>query len=276
MPINLFGFTISRNESEDKSLRSQSFVVPTPEDGATTLQGGGYFGTYVDLDATSKTESELINRYRETSMHPETSTAIDEIVTEAIAAVDDEKAIQINLDKVKLPDNIKKSITEEFNNILKKLDFNYKSHDIFRRWYIDGRLYYQKVIDVKQPRRGIVELRQIDPRKIKKVREVKKEKDPKTGVDLVKSIEEYFIYNEQGINYISAQVPVQSQNTGIKITKDSITFVSSGIVDYDKNVVLSYLHKAVKPVNQLKMMEDSLVIYRLARAPERRIFYIDV
>jgi hypothetical protein len=276
MPINLFGFTISRNESEDKTLRNQSFVVPNPEDGATTLQGGGYFGTYVDLDATSKTESELINRYRETSMHPETSIAIDEVVTEAIAAVDDEKAVEINLDKVKLPDNIKKSITDEFNNILKKLDFNFKAHDIFRRWYVDGRLYYQKVIDVKQPRRGIVELRQIDPRKIKKVREVKKEKDPKTGVNLVKSVEEFFIYNEQGINYISAQVPVQSQNTGIKITKDSICFVSSGIVDYDKNVVLSYLHKAVKPVNQLKMMEDSLVIYRLARAPERRIFYIDV
>jgi hypothetical protein len=276
MAISLFGFTISRGTPENTTDRAQSFVTPTPDDGASTVQAGGYFGTYVDLDATAKSESELITRYREASMYPDCSSAIDEIVSEAIAAVDDENPVDINLDEVDLDEKIKKTITNEFKQVLRLLEFNGKGFDIFRRWYIDGRLYFQKVIDVKNPKRGVIELRQIDPRKIRKVRNVSKEK-LQNGVEVIKSIEEFFIYNEKGIQYNVNFTPNPSAtNQGIKIAPDSITYVPSGILDLEKNVVLSYLHKAIKPVNQLKMMEDALVIYRLSRAPERRIFYIDV
>ena len=276
MAISLFGFTISRGTPENTTDRAQSFVTPTPDDGASTVQAGGYFGTYVDLDATAKSESELITRYREASMYPDCSSAIDEVVSEAIAAVDDENPVDINLDEVDLDDKIKKTITNEFKQVLRLLEFNGKGFDIFRRWYVDGRLYYQKVIDVKNPKRGVLELRQIDPRKIRKVRNVSKEK-LQNGVEVIKSIEEFFIYNEKGIQYNVNFTPnPATTNQGIKIAPDSICYVPSGLLDLEKNVVLSYLHKAIKPVNQLKMMEDALVIYRLSRAPERRIFYIDV
>jgi hypothetical protein len=252
-------------------------VPPTTDDGTATVQGGGYFGTYLEMDATAKSEAELITRYREASMYADCSTAIDEIVTEAIAAVDDEAPVQLNLDGVDLPDNIKKAMQDQFNTIVRLLGFNIKGFDIFRRWYVDGRIYYQKIIDEKNPKRGIIELRQIDPRKIRKVREIKKDKDQKTGVDLIKSIEEFFIYNEKGINYQpNYTTSTPGTNQGLRISLDSISYVPSGLNDSEKNVVLSYLHKAIKPVNQLKMMEDALVIYRLSRAPERRIFYIDV
>jgi hypothetical protein len=277
MAINLFGYTITRGEDVSKLARTQSFVPPTTDDGTATVQGGGYFGTYLEMDATAKSEAELITRYREASMYADCSTAIDEIVTEAIAAVDDEAPVQLNLTGVDLPDNIKKAMQDQFNTIIRLLGFNIKGFDIFRRWYVDGRIYYQKIIDEKNPKRGIIELRQIDPRKIRKVREIKKDKDQKTGVDLIKSIEEFFIYNEKGINYqpnYSTSTP--GANQGLKISLDSISYIPSGLNDSEKNVVLSYLHKAIKPVNQLKMMEDALVIYRLSRAPERRIFYIDV
>jgi hypothetical protein len=196
-------------------------------------------------------------------------------LTEAIAAVDDEALVQINLDQSKIPQDIKDSIIKEFEVIYKLIEFDTKGFDYFRRWYIDGRIYFQKIVDTSNPKRGILETLILDPRKIKKIREVKKEKDQKTGVDIIKSVEEFFLYNEKGITYnpgYTANNPTQ----GIKISTDAITFVPSGIMDLDKNVVLSHLHKAIKPVNQLKMMEDALVIYRLARAPERRIFYIDV
>jgi hypothetical protein len=275
--INLFGYTISRDTDVSKLARTQSFVTPTTDDGAATVQGGGYFGTYLEMDATAKSEAELITRYREASMYADCSTAIDEIVTEAIAAVEDEQVVQINLDALDLPDNIRKAIQEQFAQVVRLLGFNIKGFDIFRRWYVDGRIYYQKIIDEKNPKRGIIELRQIDPRKIRKVRELKKDKDSKTGVDLIKSIEEFFIYNEKGINYQpNYSTAATGANQGLKISLDSISYVPSGLNDSEKNVVLSYLHKAIKPVNQLKMMEDALVIYRLSRAPERRIFYIDV
>ncbi|NDE59746.1 MAG: portal protein, partial [Acidimicrobiia bacterium] len=193
MAISLFGFTISRDQNEDPANRTQSFVTPTPDDGASTVQAGGYFGTYVDLDATAKSESELITKYREASQYPDCSTAIDEIVSEAIAAVDDENPVDINLDEVELDDKIKKTISIEFKQILKLLEFNNKGFDIFRRWYVDGRIYYQKVIDIKAPKRGILELRQIDPRKIRKVRNIQKEK-LQNGVEVIKNIEEFFIY----------------------------------------------------------------------------------
>ena len=219
MAINLFGYTITRGEDVSKLARTQSFVPPTTDDGTATVQGGGYFGTYLEMDATAKSEAELITRYREASMYADCSTAIDEIVTEAIAAVDDEAPVQLNLTGVDLPDNIKKAMQDQFNTIIRLLGFNIKGFDIFRRWYVDGRLYYQKIIDEKNPKRGIIELRQIDPRKIRKVREIKKDKDQKTGVDLIKSIEEFFIYNEKGINYQpNYSTATTGANQGIKIS----------------------------------------------------------
>jgi len=274
MAIKLFGFTIS-SDDEYKNLKSQAVATPISDDGATTVQGSGFFGTYLDMDASAKSETELITRYREASMYSDCAAAIDEIVTEAIAAVDDEPPVKIYLDKLDIPDDIKETIDLEFENVLKLLDFNTKAHDTFKRWYVDGRLYYQKIIDKSAPKRGIVNLIQLDPRKIKKVREVKKDKDKNTGLDLIKSIDEFFIYNDKGI-LSNVNASSSTQNQGIKISKDAICYVPSGVVDTEKNVVISHLHKAIKPINQLKMMEDSLVIYRLSRAPERRIFYIDV
>jgi len=270
MAISLFGYTLSKQEP-----LQPSFVTPTNDDGASSTTTAGYFGTFLDMDAAAKSEAELITRYRETSLYSDCTTAIDEIITEAIAAVEDERPVDIILDDLDLPDNLKDIFLSEFENILKLLEFNTKGFEIFRRWYIDGRLYYQKVIDLGNPKRGILELRNIDPRKIKKVRDIKKEKVD-GGIEVIKSIDEYFIYNDKGVFNPSATMYQTTSNPAIKIAADSITYVPSGLMDLEKNVVLSYLHKAIKPVNQLKMMEDALVIYRIARAPERRIFYIDV
>lgn len=274
MAVKLFGYTISRDDENKRSL-VQDFATPVSDDGISTVEGGGYFGTYVELDATTKSEADLITRYREAAMYVDVSSAIEEIVTEAIASLDDEKPVTINTDNLDLDDQIKLSIKKEFNEVIRLLDFNNKAYDIFRRWYIDGRLYFQKVVDLQNAKKGIVELRQIDPRKIKKVRNVKKQKDTKTGIENITEIEEFFIYNDKGLSY-NANFSTTINNGSIKIAPDTITFVPSGISDLEKNIVLGYLHKAIKPVNQLKMMEDALVIYRISRAPERRIFYIDV
>lgn len=273
MAISLFGFTIGREEKPE--LRRQSIITPVSDDGATTVQAGGYYGTYVDIDASARSESELISRYREISNYPDCDNAIEEIVSEAIAAVDEERPVVLNMDNSDLSDNIKNKIQAEFQEVLRLLDFNDKSHDIFRRWYVDGRVYYQKMIDMSAPEKGIQELRYIDPRKIRKVREVKKDKQ-QNGVDIITKVDEFFIYNEKGINYSPGVPPAANNNSGIKIAPDTIAFCPSGLLDLDRNLVLGYLHKAIKPVNQLKMMTDSLVIYRLSRAPERRIFYIDI
>ena len=275
MALSLFGYTISKDEPANLEVRKNTFIPPDDDEGASAVAGGGYFGTYVDLDATAKSESEVITKYRETSMYSDVSNAIDEIVTEAIAGTDTDRLVDINLDNVSLSDNIKLSIRNEFYSILKMLEFKSKGQDIFRRWYIDGRIYYQKVIDNTNPRKGVLELRYIDPRKIKKVRDIKKKRSP-SGIDIIEKIEEFYIYNEKGLRYSQQYGNVPGLNQGIKISPDTITFVPSGVMDLEKSIVLSYLHKAVKPANQLKMMEDSLVIYRISRAPERRIFYIDV
>ena len=275
MAISLFGYTIAKDDPPNLEAKKNTFIPPDSDDGASTVAGGGYFGTYVDLDATAKSESEVITRYRETSMYADVANAIDEIITEAVAGTDTEKLVDINLDKTNLSDNIKSTIRAEFDNILKMLEFKSKGQDIFRRWYIDGRIYYKKEIDTTNPQKGILDLRYIDPRKIKKVRDIKKDKN-KNGVEVIKSISEFYIYNEKGLRYSQQYGNVPGLNQGIKIAPDSITYVTSGIMDLEKNVVLGYLQKAIKPANQLKMMEDSLVIYRIARAPERRIFYIDV
>ena len=270
--FTLFGYTLTKQKPEPKG--AQSFVTPQDDDGAQNINASGFFGTYLDIDASAKSENDLINRYRDIALYPDCDSAIEDIVNEAVAAQDNEAVVQVNLDKVDLSANVKRMIEEEFDNILKLLDFNSKAHDIFKRWYVDGRIPYHKIVDTGRPKQGIQELRYIDPRKIKKVRKVKKEKDPKTGVEFIKEIQEFYVYNEKGL--VANTTNYNSTGSGIQIAPDAIAYCTSGLIDLDKNMVLGHLHKAIKVVNQLRMVEDSLVIYRMSRAPERRIFYIDV
>ena len=270
--FSLFGFTISRQKDEEGQSVSPSFSPPNNDDGALTITSAAYYGTYVDLDGTAKNEVELISRYREMAMQPEIESAIDDIVNEAICQDDDGKIIQIVLDDLKQPDRIKQAIKTEFGNIIRMLNYNNMAQDIFRRYYVDGRMYYHIIIDREKPVEGIKELRYIDPRKLRKVREIKKKKDERTGVEAMHVINEYYIYNDKVVTGSSSNFgPV-----GVRITTDSIISVVSGLMDSRRAVVLSYLHKAIKPLNQLRMIEDATVIYRISRAPERRIFYIDV
>ena len=266
----LFGFSFRKRE-EERSKNAPSPVAPTNEDGATSFIAGGYHGTYVDLDGNFKTEYDMVVKYRMMAMHPEVDSAIEDIIQEAIVTDQNDSPVQIDLANLDVSDSVKDMIRTEFDYIKNLIGFDTKAHEMFRRWYIDGRLYYHKVIDLQRPQDGILELRYVDPQKIKKVRQINK--IPKTAdqfqsLDYGK-VDEYFIYNPKGLRNTSA-------NSGIKIAKDAITYVTSGILDTNKNIVLSYLHKAIKVLNQLMMIEDSLVIYRISRAPERRIFYIDV
>jgi len=267
----LFGFSIQRASKESGSS-GPTFTTPTPDDGTHEIAGGGFFSQVLDTDGRERTELDLIRRYRDIAFQPECDAAIEDIVNEGIVANQRDVAVMISLDRLEYSEKVKKKIREEFNEVLRLLEFETKGHDVFRRWYIDGRIFYHKVIDNKNPRKGIAELRNIDPTKIKRVREVKKNKDPKTGVDMIESIEDYYIYQEKGL----AAAGSGGGGTGLKIAADSIAYCPSGIIDQQKGHVLSYLHKAIKPVNQLRMIEDALVIYRISRAPERRIFYIDV
>ena len=270
--FSLFGFTISRQQDEDDKVVQQSFAPPTSDDGALTITSAAYYGTYVDLDGTAKNEVELISRYREMAMQPEIESAIDDIVNEAIVQDDDGKITEIVLDDLKQPDKIKKAIKEEFNTILRLFNYQNMAQDIFRRYYVDGRMYYHLIIDRDNPQEGIKELRYIDPRRLRKVREIKKQKDERTGVEIMNPVNEYYIYNDKVVSGSASNFgPV-----GTRITTDSIISVVSGLMDSRRAVVLSYLHKAIKPLNQLRMIEDATVIYRISRAPERRIFYIDV
>ena len=240
---------------------------PATDDGTYDISGGGFYSTILDTDGRSRTEDDLIRRYRDIAIQPECDSAIEDIVSEAIASDERDMCVSIALDNLQVSATIKKRIKEEFERILQLLDFNNKAHDIFRRWYVDGRIFYHKVIDSQNPRKGIQQLRYIDPRKIKKVREV--ETGRKGQVDVVKKFKEFYIYNQHGHQ-------VNNTSTGVKLTFDSIAYCPSGLIDMHKGTVLSYLNKAIKPVNQLRMIEDSVVIYRISRAPERRIFYIDV
>ena len=240
---------------------------PFTDDGTYDISGGGFYSTILDTDGRSRTEDDLIRRYRDIAIQPECDSAIEDIVSEAIASDERDMCVSIALDNLQVSATIKKRIKEEFERILQLLDFNNKAHDIFRRWYVDGRIFYHKVIDSQNPRKGIQQLRYIDPRKIKKVREV--ETGRKGQVDVVKKFKEFYIYNQHGHQ-------VNNTSTGVKLTFDSIAYCPSGLIDMHKGTVLSYLNKAIKPVNQLRMIEDSVVIYRISRAPERRIFYIDV
>ena len=266
----LFGFQITRvKQTPDPK---QSFTQPKADDGTQTVAAGGYFGQYLDMEGTAKTEQDLIRRYREISIHPECDMAVEDIVNEAIVANEIEKdPVRVDLSDTDFSDNIKRKVEDEFKEVLRLLNFSTKGHDIFRRWYVDGRIYYHKIIDRDSPIKGITELRYIDPRKIKKIREIKKGRPvPIANIQVIHDYNEYFLYNEKGV------AGPGMASGGIKIAPDAITFCPSGLVDLNKNMVMSYLHKAIKPVNQLRMIEDAVVIYRIARAPERRIFKIDV
>ena len=268
----IFGFEIKRKEAKPNS---QSFTAPTADDGTQTIMGGGHFGTYLDIEGKVNNESDLIRRYREIAMHPECDQAIEDIINESIVVDDNQEVIRLNMNKVPFSISLKKKISEEFKKVISLLEFEQKGHDIFRRWYVDGRIVYHKLIDPKNVKAGITELRYIDPRKIKKVRSPKKKPGNEFAPNNPKAppaidFDEFFIYNEKGVQ------PGASATTGLKIAKDAIAYCPSGLVDQQKNLILSYLHKAIKPVNQLRMIEDSVVIYRISRAPERRIFYIDV
>lgn len=266
MAIRLFGFKIGKDEPEQ--TQAQSFVPKAEDDGAVAISAGGVYGTYVDLEGQIRSDSELINKYREMAMQPECDLAIDDIVNEAIVYEEHKYPIEIVLDELKQPETIKKKIRDEYSHIMKLLDFNNMGYDIFRRWYIDGRLYYHMIIDEKSPRSGLREIRYIDPRKIRKVREAVKKKDPTGVAQIYTKPNEYYIFSDKGFAKDGAQ--------GLKIASDSVCYVHSGQFDRDGKVVISHLHKAIKPLNQLRMLEDATVIYRISRAPERRIFYIDV
>ena len=269
MAVNLFGFRIGRPEAEEEKQNEniKSFAPPNIDDGSMEIAPGGVYGTYVDLEASAKTEGELVTRYREMALQPECDSAIDDIVNEAIVMHDHKGPVEINLDKIDYGESVKKKIREEFEELLKMLDFSNIAYDTFRKFYIDGRLYYHIMIDETAPRQGIKELRYIDPRRIRKVRETKRKKDQKVNTMVHRGYNEYYLYNPRGLT---------TSTQGLKIAKDSICYVHSGLLDNRNKMVLSYLHKAIKPLNQLRMLEDATVIYRLARAPERRIFYIDV
>ena len=267
---DLFGFRFTRIK-DDKN--KEKFTLPSEQDGTIDVAGGGFFGQILDTDGRERTEQDLIRRYRDIAQQPECDSAIEDIVNEGVISNERAQAVQVVLDQIPYPSRIKKAIENEFDSVLRLLDFDTKGHDIFRRWYVDGRLFYHKVIDKKNPKRGIQEVRYIDPRKIKKVREVDKDIKKGTSIETIKKVNEYYVYNDKGMfqgGYGSGS------NEGLKISLDSITYCPSGLVDQTKGNVLSHLHKAIKPVNQLRMIEDALVIYRISRAPERRIFYIDV
>ena len=272
MALNLFGFQISRQKTDIEQQSAKTFAPPSNEDGALTISAAAYYGTYVDLDGTAKNEVELISRYREMAMQPEIEAAIDDIVNEAIVQNDTGESLRIILDDLKQPEKIKKAIQDEFNNVLRLLNYQNMATDTFRRFYVDGRIFYHIIIDDKNPAAGIKALRYIDPRKIRKIREIKKEKEQSNATDVVTTVNEYYIYNDKVVSGTSSSYgPV-----GTRIAKDAIVNVNSGLMDSRRAVVLSYLHKAIKPLNQLRMIEDATVIYRISRAPERRIFYIDV
>ena len=264
--MQIFGFEILKKKQEEL----KSVVQPDNDDGAVNLSSNAaaYYSQVVDMDTNIKNENELIKRYREISLFPEVDEAITEIVNEAISYDEDHESVKLDLSKLKLSDSIKAKINDEFHTVLELLNFKEKGYEIFHKWYVDGRLYYLINLDPQSPRKGIQSLQKIDARKIRKVRNIEKGVDKKTGLEVIQKIDEYFIYNEKGIGGSTAN--------GIKLSLDSVVYVPSGFIDENTNIVLSYLHKAIKPANQLKMMEDAVVIYRISRAPERRIFYIDV
>ena len=285
----LFGFKIQKDDENTKNVVSP--VPQNKEDSSDYYVSSGFYGQYVDIDGVFKSEFELIKRYREMALHPEVDSAIEDIVNEAIVSDQNDSPVEIDLENLPASSKLKELIRDEFKTVKEILDFDKKSHEILRNWYVDGRIYYHKVIDIKKPEEGIKEVRYIDPLKIKLVRKLKTDPTLKGAINAVNQdnptnvespeIEEYYQYDPnaiQGKQNIGAigSTPFAHKNKPVKIAPDAITFCHSGLVDRNKNTILSYLNKAIKALNQLRMIEDSLVIYRLSRAPERRIFYIDV
>jgi len=279
MAIDLFGFTIGRNgkltgkSTNGADSKAASFVGPDEYDGSFTVDGGGVFGQYVDFQGGFKSENDLINRYRSMALYPEVDLAIDDITTEAIVHSEDRTIVSIDLDKVDMPVSIKNKMKDEFEGILRLLKFNQKAYEIFRRWYIDSKVYYHILLDETNKSKGIVELRAIDPVKIKKVRNVQKKQESVNGsqVAVVKNVQEFYLYTN-----LDKQSTFQTAASGLKIAPDSICYVHSGIIDSGTKRVVGYLQKAIRPLNMLRQTEDATVVYRISRAPERRIFYIDV
>jgi hypothetical protein len=272
--FKLFGFQIKR--AADEEALHPSPVTPNLEDGAINIQTGAHYGIYVDLDGSYRTEVDLISKYRTMSMQPEMESAVEDIINEAIVHDEDGQVLKIELDDLKQPDNIKKMIRDEFHEVLKLLDFNNFGNEIFRRWYVDGRCYYNVVIDKDNPRDGIQSLIYIDPRRIRKIRNITKKKD-ENGIEVIDRIDTFYIYNEKIANSgVQAPHIIGSFAGGIKLSEDSVVHLTSGLFDPNKSTVLSYLHKAIRPMNQLRFVEDATVIYRVSRAPERRVFYVDV
>jgi len=272
--MEIFGYDISKKVTPKVKKEIVSPIPKPSEDGSstTTVFSGGLYGQYIDLgDSATGSDHDLILKYREVATQPEADTAITDIVDGAIASGDKSAPVNISLDDLDQPDNIKKQIIEEFNKILTLYRFNHNGHDLFRNWYIDGRVYFQIIVDRENPKRGIVELRYIDPTKISKVKEVKKVRDAKTEVEYEKVVAEYYLYSEGMLSNSDMKT-----GGGIKLEKDSVIAVNSGLFDPSRTKSIGYLHKAIKLINQLRFMEDSLVVYRVSRAPERRIFYIDV
>ena len=276
--MEIFGFEIKRKGNEEKA---PSFVAPINDDGAQVVEvgqsgysiGGGYAqGTYLDMEGGVKSEQDLILRYRQMSLIPEVDMAIDDIVQEAISSNDLDAQVGINLDATKFSDSIKSKIRDEFSEVLRLLRFNQTSSDIFRKWYVDGRMYFHLLVEPSNPKKGVVGLRMIDPLQIKKVREVLKKKNAK-GVEVIDKVKEYYTYNQGGFE---RNQMVGQANQTLQISPDAIVYTTSGMMDANRRNIIGYMHKGLKAANQLKMMEDALVIYRISRAPERRIFYIDV
>ena len=282
--MEIFGFEITRKKDELRDTtdvgKQPSFVPPIDDDGTPVIETqpggfitGGAYGAYIDMEGGIKNEVELIRRYRETSLIPECDSAIEDVINECITSDSSDRIVTLDLRDTKLSDSLKKKIQDEFSTILTLMKFNQNSHEIFRKWYVDGRIYFHKVVDKNNIKKGIVDIRPIDPLKIKKVRNVTKDRDPKTGIEQVKKVDEFFVFNDKGYDKTGT---ASAEGNTVKIAPEAITFTTSGLLDYTKNVVVGYLHKALKTANQLSMMEDALVIYRISRAPERRIFYIDV
>ena len=278
--MELFGFEITRKtetQQGKEKISAPSFVPPVEDDGTPVIQqqagyvSGAAYGAYVDMEGGIKNEVDLIRRYREVSLIPECDSAIEDIVNECITSDVKDNIVSLDLSKVKLTASIKTKIQGEFDYLLHLMKFPQNSHELFRKWYVDGRIYFHKVVDKNNVKKGIVDLRNIDPLKIKKVRNVEKEKDAKTKIEKIKKVEEFFMFNDKGFNKTGT-----SDGTTMRIAPEAVTYTTSGLLDYSKNVVIGYLHKALKTANQLSMMEDALVIYRITRAPERRIYYIDV
>ena len=276
--MEIFGFEIKRKDAEE---RAPSFVAPINDDGAQVLEvgqggysiGGGYAqGTFLDMEGGVKSEQDLIVRYRQMSLIPEVDMAIDDIVQEAISSNDLDAQVGINLDSTKFSDSIKSKVRDEFSEVLRLMRFNQTSSDIFRKWYVDGRMYFHLLVDTAKPKKGVVGLRMIDPIQIKKIREVSKKKD-KNGIEVIDKVKEYYTYNQGGFE--KNQTLGQGGQT-LQISRDAIVYTTSGMMDANRRNIIGYMHKGLKSANQLRMMEDALVIYRISRAPERRIFYIDV